>query len=76
MVDCSGRLVMEAFCGSDRFVIDVKQPHGCPQSYKPNSIERLLEVHEDVLAFVKSERKSENGAVCNSVLDITDPWPR
>ena len=47
MVDCAGRLVVEAFYGSDEAGIDVKQPHGCPQSCMLISIERLLEVHED-----------------------------
>ena len=49
MVDCAGRLVEEAFYGSDQVVIDVIQPHGCPQSCMPNSVERLLEVHEDMI---------------------------
>ena len=49
MVDCGGRLVVEAFYGSDQVVIDVIQPHGCPQSCMPNSIERRLEVHEDMV---------------------------
>ena len=42
MVDCAGRLVVEAFYGSDEVVIDVIQPHGCSQSCVPNSVERLL----------------------------------
>ena len=49
MVDCAGRLVVEAFYGSDQVVIDVMQPHGCPQSCMPNSVERLLEVNEDMV---------------------------
>ena len=49
MVDCAGRLVVEAFYGSDQVIIDVMQPHGCPQSCMPNSVERLLEVHEDMV---------------------------
>ena len=49
MVDCAGRLVVEAFDGSDQVVIDVSQPHGCPQSCIPNSVERLLEVHKDMI---------------------------
>ena len=49
MVDCLGRLVAEAFYRSDQVVIDVIQPHGCPQSYMPYSVERLLEVHEDMV---------------------------
>ena len=49
MVDCAGRLVVEAFYDSDRVVIDVIQPHGRPQSYMPNSIERFLEVHDGIV---------------------------
>ena len=49
MVDCAGRLVVEAFYGSNQVDIDVIQPHGCPQSCMPNSVERLLEVHEDTV---------------------------
>ena len=30
MVECAGRLVVEAFYGSDQVGIDVMQPHGCP----------------------------------------------
>ena len=29
-VDCTGRLVVEALCGTDQIGIDVIQPHGCP----------------------------------------------
>ena len=49
MVNCTGCLVVEAFDGSDQVVIDVIQPHGCPQSCMPNSVERLLKAHEDVV---------------------------
>ena len=49
MVDCADRLVVEAFYGSDQVVIDVILPHGCPQSCMPNSVERFLEVHEDMV---------------------------
>ena len=49
MGDCAGRLVVEAFYGSDQVVIDVIQPRGCPQSCMPNSVEHLLEVHEDMV---------------------------
>ena len=49
MVDCAGRLVAEAFYSSDQVVIDVMQPDGCAQSCMPNSVERLLEVHEDMV---------------------------
>ena len=48
-VDCAGRLVVEAFYGSDQVVIGAIQPHGCPQGCVPNSVERLLEVHEDIV---------------------------
>ena len=49
MVDCAGCLVVEAFYGSDQVVIDVIPPHVCPQSSMPNSVERLLDVHEDTV---------------------------
>ena len=49
MVDCAGRLVVKTFYNSDQVVIDVIQPHGCPQSYMPNSVECLLEVHKDII---------------------------
>ena len=49
MVKNTGRLVVEAFYGSDQVIIDVIQPHGCPQSCMPNFVERLLEVHEDMV---------------------------
>ena len=49
MVDCAGRLVVEALHGSDQVVIDVIQHHVCPQSCMPNSVKRLLEVHEDMV---------------------------
>ena len=49
MVDCAGRLVLEAFYGSGQVVIDVIQPYGCPRSCVTNSVERLLEVHEDMV---------------------------
>ena len=49
IVDCAGRRVVEAFYGSGQVAIDVIQPHGCPQSCMPNSVERLLEVYEDML---------------------------
>ena len=48
LVDSTGRLV-EALYGSDQVVIDVKEPHGCPQSCMPISVECLLEVHEDMV---------------------------
>ena len=49
IVDCASRLVVEASYGSDQVGIDVIQPHGCPQSCMPNSVERLLGVHEDMV---------------------------
>ena len=49
VVDCAGCLVVEAFYGSDQVVIDVIQPHGCPQSCMPNSVKSLLEVHKDMV---------------------------
>ena len=49
MVDCAGCLVREAFYGSDQVVIDVIQPHSCPQSCMPYSVDRLLEVHKDMV---------------------------
>ena len=49
MVDCAGRLVVEEFYGSDQVAINVIQPHCCPQSCMPNSVERRLEVHEDMV---------------------------
>ena len=49
MVDCAGHLVMKALYGSDQVVVDVIQPHGCPQSYMPNPVERFLKVHEDMV---------------------------
>ena len=48
IVDCTGRLVIEAFCGFDQVGIDVIQPHGCQQCCVLNSVKCLLEVDEDV----------------------------
>ena len=71
MVDCAGRHVVEAFYGSDQVVIDVIQPHGCPQSCMPNSVERLLKVHEDMVkallvlqVFLTEYSKIENLLSC------------
>ena len=71
MVDCAGRLIVEAFYGSDQVVIDVIQPHGCPQSCMLNSVERLLEVHEDKVkvllvlqVFLTEHSKIENLLIC------------
>ena len=69
MVDYAGRLVVEAFYRSDQVVIDIAQPHDCPQSCMPNSVERLLEVHEDMVkallvlqVFLTEYSKIENRA--------------
>ena len=51
IVDCADRLVVEAFYSSDQVVIDAIQPHGFQKSCKPNSVERLLEVHENSKGF-------------------------
>ena len=71
MVDCAGHLVVEAFYGSDQVVIDIIQPHGVPQSYIPHSLERLLEVQEDMVkamlvlqVFVTEYSKIENLLSC------------
>ena len=71
MVDCAGRLVAEAFCSSDQVVIDVMQRHGCSQSCMPKSVERLLEVHEDMVkgllvlqVFLTEYSKTENLLSC------------
>ena len=71
MVDCAGRLVVEAFYGSDQVVIDVIQPYFCPQSCMPYSVERLLEVHEDMVkallvlqVFLTEYSKIENLLSC------------
>ena len=48
-VDCDGRLVVEAFYGSDQVIIDIIQPHGCPQSCMSKPVERFLEVHKDMV---------------------------
>ena len=53
MVDCAVRLVVEAFYGSDQVAIDVIEPRGCPQSCMPYSVERLLEVHEDMVKALR-----------------------
>ena len=71
MVDCAGRLVVEAFYGSDQVVIDIIQPHGCPQSCMPNSVKHLLEVHENMVKallvlqiFLTEYSKIENLLSC------------
>ena len=71
MVDCAGHLVVEAFYGSEQVVIDVIQPHGCSQSCVPNSVDGLLEVHEDMVkallvlqVFLTEYSKIENLLGC------------
>ena len=71
MVECAGRLVVEAFYGSDQVVIDVIQPHGRPQGCMPNSVERLLEVQKDMVkallvlqVFLTQYSKIENLLSC------------
>ena len=71
MVDCAGRLVVEAFYGSDQVVIDVIQCQFCSQNCMPNSVERLLEVHEDMIkallvlrVFLTEYSKIENLLSC------------
>ena len=71
MVDCADHLVVEAFYGSDQVVIDVIQPHGCPQSCMPNSVECPLGVHEDMVkvllvlqVFLTEYSKIENLLNC------------
>ena len=49
MEECAGRLVVEAFYGYNRVVVYVTQPHCCPQSCMPNSVQRLLDVHEEMV---------------------------
>ena len=76
MVDCTGRLVVEAFYGLDQVVIDVIQPHGCPQNCMPNFVERLLEVYENMVkallvlqVFLKVYSKIETFAqLCSFLL--------
>ena len=50
MVDCAGHLVdSRGIHGSNQVVIHVIQPHVCLQRCMPNSVELLLEVHEDMV---------------------------
>ena len=67
----AGRLVVEAFYGSDQVGIDVIQPHGCPRSCMPTSVERLLEIHEDMVkvllvlqVFLTKYSEMENLLIC------------
>ena len=71
MVDCTDHLVVEAFYSYDQVVIDVIQPHGCPQGCMPNSVERLLEVHVGMVkalpvlqVFLTEYSKIENLLSC------------
>ena len=71
MTDCAGCLVVEAFYVSDQVDIDVIQPHDCPQSCMPSSVERHLEVHEDMVktllalqVFLVEYSKTENLFSC------------
>ena len=68
MVDCAGCFVLEAFYGSDQVVIDVTQPHGCPQSCMPNSVKRLLEVHEDMVKALLVLQSILRLKICSVVL--------
>ena len=78
MADCVGRLV-EAFYGSDQVVIDIVQPHGYPQSCKPNSVVHFFEVHEDMVkallvlqVFLTEYSKMEN--ILNCAPSCSETW--
>ena len=80
MADCASRLVVEAFYGSDQ-VVDIIQPHGCPQSCMPNSFERLLEVNENMVkallvlqVFLTEYCKIENLLSCASSCSEARPF--
>ena len=47
--DYTGGLVTEVFDDSDKVGANVVLLHGCPQSCKPNPVEGLLEVYEDMV---------------------------
>ena len=51
--DCSDGLVIEVFDDSDNVRPDVVLLHGCPQSYMPNPVGGLLEVHEDMVEVLQ-----------------------
>ena len=75
MVDCAGHLVVEAFYRSDQVAIDVIQPHGWSQSCMSNSVESLLEVHEDMAkallvlqVFITEYSKIEALLICTPIL--------
>ena len=72
---CHGRQRWSPCCRgilcSDQVVIGVIQPHGYPQSWMPYSVERLLEVHEDMVkallvlqVFLTEVSKIENLLSC------------
>ena len=48
-VDCAGGLVIEVLYHSDQIDVDVVLPYSGPQCFMPYPVERLLEVHEDVI---------------------------
>ena len=50
--DGSGGLIMEVFNDSDKIGADVVLLHVCPQICMPNPVEGLLEVYEDMVAFL------------------------
>ena len=47
--NCTSGLVTEVFDDLDKVCADVVLLHGCPQSYRPNPVEDLLEVYEDMV---------------------------
>ena len=51
--DCIGVLIIEVFDDSDTVRADVVLLHGCPQSYMPNPVGGLLEVHEDMVEVLQ-----------------------
>ena len=47
--DCTSGLGVEVLDDSDKVGAGVVLSHGCPQSCKPNPVEGLLEVQEDIV---------------------------
>ena len=47
--DGTSDFVIEVFDDLDKVCADVVLLHGCPQSCKPNPVESLLEVYEDMV---------------------------
>ena len=47
--DCTSGFVIEVFDGSDKVGADDVLLHGYPQSCRPNTVEVLLEVYEDMV---------------------------